>query len=63
MGRIGAGLLAVAALWSVTATAADFTSQTITVGLRKNMEATLFTPNGSGPFPTVLVMHTSGGIS
>ena len=45
------------------AAAADFTSQTITVGLRKNMEATLFTPNGPGPFPTILVMHTSGGIS
>lgn len=63
MGRIGAGLLAIAAMWSVTASAADFTSQTITVGLRKNMEATLFTPNGPGPFPTILVMHTSGGIS
>ena len=25
------------------------------------MEATLFTPNGAGPFPTVLQMHTSGG--
>jgi carboxymethylenebutenolidase len=63
LGRIGAGLLAIAAMWSVTANAADFTSQTITVGLRKNMEATLFTPNGPGPFPTILVMHTSGGIS
>src|SRR5471030_1553867 len=63
MGRIGASLLAIAAMGSVTATAADFTSQTITVGLRKNMEATLFTPNGPGPFPTVLVMHTSGGIA
>jgi len=63
MGRMGAGLLAIAAMWSVTANAADFTSPTITVGLRKNMEATLFMPNGPGPFPTVLVMHTSGGIS
>ena len=48
-------------LAAATATAADFTSQT--VGVRKNMEATLYTPNGPGPFPTVLVMHTSGGIS
>jgi carboxymethylenebutenolidase len=27
------------------------------------MEATLFIPKGPGPFPTVLEMHTSGGIS
>src|SRR5476649_2866421 len=63
MGRIGTGLLAIAAMWSATATAADFTSQSVTVGLRKNMEATLYTPNGPGPFPTILEMHTSGGIS
>lgn len=42
--------------------AADFTSQMVNVGVRKNMEATLYTPNGAGPFPTVLVMHTSGGL-
>jgi carboxymethylenebutenolidase len=75
MGRVGAGLLAttvicaamwsaaVAAMWSTTAAAADFTSQSVIVGLRKNMEATLYTPNGPGPFPTMLEMHTSGGIS
>jgi hypothetical protein len=51
-----AGLVAPAA-------AADFTTQTVTVGVRKNMEATLFTPNGAGPFPSVLVMHTSFGIT
>jgi carboxymethylenebutenolidase len=45
------------------ATAGDYTSKTITVGVRKNMEATLYTPNGSGPFPMVIVLHTSGGIS
>ena len=43
--------------------AADFTAQTVTVGVRKNMEATLFTPEGPGPFPAILVLHTSGGIS
>jgi carboxymethylenebutenolidase len=75
MGRVGAGLLAttvmcaamwsaaVVAMWSTTAAAADFTSQSVIVGLRKNMEATLYTPNGPGPFPTMLEMHTSGGIS
>ncbi len=43
------------------ASAGDFTSQQVKVGVRKNMEATLYTPNGAGPFPTVLQMHTSGG--
>ena len=55
-------LAAVAAAASA-AGAADFTTQAITVGVRKNMEATLFIPNGPGPFPTILEMHTSGGIS
>jgi dienelactone hydrolase len=45
------------------ATAFDFTQQTVTVGVRKNMESTLYVPKGPGPFPTILVMHTSGGIS
>ena len=45
------------------AAAGTFSSQIVTVGVRKNMEATLYTPDGPGPFPSVLVMHTSGGIS
>jgi carboxymethylenebutenolidase len=45
------------------AVALDFTSKTVTVGVRKNMESTLYVPKGPGPYPTVLVMHTSGGIS
>lgn len=45
------------------AEARDFTSKAVTVGVRKNMEATLFIPNGTGPFPMILEMHTSGGIS
>ncbi|HTR83224.1 MAG TPA: dienelactone hydrolase family protein [Reyranella sp.] len=45
------------------APAMDYTSQTVTVGVRKNMEATLFIPKGPGPFPTILEMHTSAGIS
>jgi carboxymethylenebutenolidase len=63
MGRPACGVFAAAVMWCTVAGAADFTSQTVTVGLRKNMEATLFTPNGPGPFPTMLVMHTSGGIA
>jgi carboxymethylenebutenolidase len=45
------------------ASAQGFTTQTITVGVRKNMEAVLYTPNGPGPYPTVLVLHTSFGVT
>jgi len=31
--------------------------------VRKNMESTLYVPKGAGPFPSILVMHTSCGIS
>ncbi len=55
-------LVTALAMGSGSAVAADFTSQIVTVGVRKNMEATLFTPNGPGPFPTILEMHSSGGI-
>jgi carboxymethylenebutenolidase len=51
------------AAFTASAGAADFTTQSVTVGVRKNMEATLFIPTGAGPFPTILEMHTSGGIS
>jgi carboxymethylenebutenolidase len=59
-----AALLGLAAVCGATAAiAGDFTTQTIMVGLRKNMEATLYVPTGVGPFPTMLEMHTSGGLS
>jgi hypothetical protein len=63
-GRVRA-LLFVAALVFVgtSAAAADFSRQTLTMGVGKNMETTLYVPRGAGPYPTVLVMHTSGGIS
>jgi carboxymethylenebutenolidase len=57
---LAAGLLA--ALAAGPGRAADYTSESVTVGVHKNMEATLFTPKGPGPFPMVLEMHTSAGI-
>jgi carboxymethylenebutenolidase len=32
------------------------------VGARGNMEATLYTPDGAGPFPSIIVIHTSQGL-
>jgi carboxymethylenebutenolidase len=34
----------------------------IMVGVHGTMHATLVTPNGPGPYPGVLVLHTSGGL-
>ena len=38
-------------------------AQAMRVGVRHNMEATLYTPDGLGAFPTVLLMHTSEGLT
>jgi carboxymethylenebutenolidase len=50
------------ALWfgSSPATAAD--AMQVKVGVGQKMEATLYKPPGAGPFPAVLVLHTSGGL-
>ncbi|MGH7717088.1 MAG: dienelactone hydrolase family protein, partial [Vulcanimicrobiaceae bacterium] len=34
----------------------------IAVGVRNTMHATLVTPDGPGPYPGVLILHTSGGL-
>ena len=34
----------------------------VKVGVKKNMYATLITPDGPGPYPGMLVLHTSGGL-
>lgn len=37
-------------------------TSSLSVGVRQNMEATVFVPDGPGPYPGVLVLHTSGGL-
>lgn len=37
-------------------------TQTLTIGVKRHMEATLFAPDGPGPYPGVLILHTSGGL-
>jgi carboxymethylenebutenolidase len=55
---------AVASLLGIApALAGEPKSQTVTVGARSNMEATLYTPDGPGPYATILLMHTSLGIT
>jgi carboxymethylenebutenolidase len=34
----------------------------VKVGVKKNMSAQLMTPDGPGPYPAILVLHTSGGL-
>jgi len=35
---------------------------TLTVGVKQNMSATLLTPDGKGPYPGILLLHTSSGL-
>src|SRR5262245_34095727 len=50
----------VAWLTPLVAGAAD--SVQLKVGVGQKMEATLFKPAGAGPFPAVIVLHTSSGL-
>lgn len=54
-------LAALLVLLAVPASA-QVTSSTVKVGVRGNMEATLYVPDGPGPFPSVIVFHTSFGM-
>ena len=49
-------------LWAIFAQSMLAESKTIQVGTNKNMSAVLMTPDGPGPFPAILVLHTSGGM-
>lgn len=37
-------------------------SKTLTVGVKRSMTATLIAPDGPGPYPGVLILHTSAGL-
>ena len=54
-----AALAIVAALLSMQAAAE---SLSLKIGVDKKMNAELLLPDGAGPFPLVLVLHTSGGL-
>jgi len=41
--------------------AAAETASDVVIGVNHNMHAMLIAPDGPGPFPAVLVLHTSGG--
>ncbi len=58
-------LLAASVLWlfsAMPASVASAASTTIKVGVNQNMNAHLLTPDGPGPYPALLLMHTSGGL-
>jgi carboxymethylenebutenolidase len=61
-GIASAVLVLVSVLLSAPAANADVTQTTVAVGVRGNMQAQLFVPDGPGPFPGMLVLHTSGGL-
>jgi carboxymethylenebutenolidase len=59
MRRTLAALFIVAILIAPSARADE---ATVTVGVKQNMTAYLYTPDGPGPYPGVLLLHTSGGL-
>jgi carboxymethylenebutenolidase len=53
---------AVALLSALTLSPSWAETANLTIGTNRQMQATLFAPDGSGPYPGVLVLHTSGGL-
>ena len=62
MTRILSMIVAFSFVASITATPAYSAQTQIMVGVRNSMHATLVTPDGPGPYPGVLILHTSGGL-
>jgi len=50
------------AAWLAPAGASAADAVQLKTGARQTMEATLYKPAGAGPFPAVLVLHTSSGL-
>ncbi len=61
---VSAGWLAVIAIavtaLSVVPTCAE--TANVMVGVKQNMHAVLIAPDGGGPYPAILLLHTSGGL-
>lgn len=55
-------LAAAGALWALSTIPALADSTMLKVGVDKNMNAHLMMPDGPGPYPAILVLHTSGGL-
>jgi dienelactone hydrolase len=60
MRKLGPAVVLFAALAAGVAPAADTVQ--VKVGVGQKMEATLYKPAGTGPFPAILVLHTSSGL-
>jgi carboxymethylenebutenolidase len=60
--RFVASLIAVGVILALVTPPAFADSATVKVGVNRTMTAYLMTPDGPGPYPAVLVLHTSGGL-
>lgn len=60
--RMRFGAIVVFALMLAIGAAAHAETATIMVGVGDKMRAFLMTPDGPGPYPAILVLHTSGGL-
>jgi len=54
--------IAAGVLWALFMIPALADSTMVKVGVNKNISAQLMTPDGPGPYPAILVLHTSGGL-
>src|SRR5260370_37285224 len=61
--RVAALAIAMALLATTLAARSAFAGeQSVTVGIKRNVQATLYTPDGPGPYPGILVLHPSVGL-
>jgi carboxymethylenebutenolidase len=56
------GVALVGALLWLGSNAAMADTRTVNVGVNGHMQAQLISPDGPGPYPAVLLLHTSGGL-